>query len=99
MASSFSFQMLIKSITFFRLPKTVPTFPDKLPKRTRFQTFAGLQREAIRRSTRTVGVVNAEGIPAKGAPAPPAESLTPLEAKKKLELYREAKTRDLTPSA
>jgi len=89
MASSFSFQMLIKSITFFRLPLTLPTMPSKLPRNISFQNVFGMEREAIRRSTRTVGVVNAESAPSKVEPEIKPE-ITPAGPQKGTEAYRQA---------
>jgi hypothetical protein len=65
MASTFSFNLLVKSISFFRLPKTLPTRSDLLGN-LGFKTIAGLQRSAVQSSTRTIGEPSyAESGPSK----------------------------------
>jgi hypothetical protein len=66
MASNFSFNMLVKNMTIFRLPGTMPSQADRLPADVSFKTFAGVQRAAIQRTSRTVNVVATETLPVKG---------------------------------
>jgi len=66
MASNFSFNMLVKNMTIFRLPGTMPTQADRLPSDIGFKTFAGVQRAAIQRTSRVVNVVATETLPVKG---------------------------------
>jgi len=69
MASNFSFNMLVKNMTIFRLPGTMPTQADRLPSDIGFKTFAGVQRAAIQRTSRVVNVVAMEETPSKAGGA------------------------------